>query len=178
MLELNKLYLMDCMEGMAQFPDKYFDLAIVDPPYGINVAKSGKVGGEKCAKVKDYGAKKWDESTPTQEYFNELKRVSENQIIWGGNYFISFLTNTPSMIVWNKDNTGNFADCELAWTSHERAVKMFTYRWNGMLQGNMKNKETRIHPTQKPVRFTRTAMEKGSGRNFKVERVYYSRPGF
>jgi len=140
------------MEGMKQFPDKYFDLAIVDPPYGIDVARTGKMGGEKCAKVKDYGAKEWDKSGPQREYFNELQRTSKHQVIWGGNYFISHLTNTKSMIVWDKENGGNyFADCELAWTSHKTAVRIFRYRWAGMLQGNMKNKELRIHPTQKPV---------------------------
>lgn len=141
----------DCMLAMARMKDKEFDLAICDPPYGKNIAVSGKVGGEKCAPVTDYGAKKWDKNIPPKRYFKELQRVSGNRIIWGGNYFIKHLTNTPCFIVWDKDNTGNFADCELAWASFDTSVRKFTYRWNGMLQQDMKNKEVRIHPTQKPV---------------------------
>jgi site-specific DNA-methyltransferase (adenine-specific) len=92
-----------------------------------------------------------DSRIPDKEYFQELKRVSENQILWGGNFFIQHLENTPCFIVWDKDNSGNFADCELAWTSFGTAVRKFKYRWNGMLQENMACKEIRIHPTQKPV---------------------------
>ncbi len=153
MLELNKLHLLDCMEGMKAFPDGYFSLAICDPPYGIKVGGSksfGKVGGSNIVEPKLY--KTFDDSKPPPaEYFNELMRVSENQIIFGGNYFINELYSTQCMLVWDKDNTGNFADCELAWTSFKSAVRLFRFRWNGLLQENMKNKETRIHPTQKPV---------------------------
>ena len=142
----------DCMEYMATVPDKYFDLAIVDPPYGINVAKTGKVGGNNAGRVKDYGAKEWDKQPPNDEYFRQLFRVSKNQIVWGANHFISKMPfDSSCWLVWDKDNSGNFADCELAWTSFESAVRKFTYRWNGMLQQNMKDKEIRIHPTQKPV---------------------------
>jgi len=144
---------MDCLEAMKQMSDNQFDLAIVDPPYGINVAKTGNVGGEKLAKVKDYGAKDWDKNAPDIEYFNELIRVSKNQIVWGANHFISRIPfDSPCWIVWDKNNSGNFADCELAWTSFDSAVRKFKFTWNGMLQGDMKNKEIRIHPTQKPVK--------------------------
>jgi site-specific DNA-methyltransferase (adenine-specific) len=91
-----------------------------------------------------------DSQIPAKEYFEELKRVSVNQIIFGGNYFIDHLHNTSCIIVWDKDNSGNFADCELAWTSFKTATRIFRFRWNGMLQQDMKNKEVRIHPTQKP----------------------------
>jgi site-specific DNA-methyltransferase (adenine-specific) len=151
-------YNMDCMEGMKEFPDKYFDLAIVDPPYGINIgAKVGgqshlvKVGGGKIVASKTYRGVD-DTQTTDKKYFEELKRVSVNQIIFGGNYFIEYLANTPCFIVWDKDNSGNFADCELAWTSFNTAVRKFKFRWNGMLQENMKDKEYRLHPTQKPVK--------------------------
>jgi len=162
-------YNMDCMEGMRQFPDKYFELCICDPPYGIGVArhnwmtykddgefdrrvKAGrKVRGQGKALPKQYAVKEWDCQTPDSDYFTELFRVSKNQIVWGGNYFIEFLTNTSCMIVWDKDNSGDFADCEIAWTSFDSAVRKFVYRWNGMLQENMKDKEERIHPTQKPI---------------------------
>jgi site-specific DNA-methyltransferase (adenine-specific) len=142
----------DCMEGMARYPDKYFDLAIVDPPYGINM-DGGNIGGNNAGKTKDYTKKDWDNKIPDKEYFNELKRISKNQIIWGANHFVEniYQSNSSCWIVWDKDNTGNFADCELAYTSFKTAVRMFTFRWNGMLQQDMKNKEYRIHPTQKPV---------------------------
>jgi site-specific DNA-methyltransferase (adenine-specific) len=151
MLELNKLYNMDCMDLMKEFPDKYFELAIVDPPYGINM-DGGKIGGDNLGTAQNYIQKNWDASAPQQQYFEELRRVSKNQIIWGANHFISKVPfDSSCWIVWDKDNTGNFADCELAWTSFKTAVRIFRYRWNGMLQENMKNKEVRIHPTQKPI---------------------------
>jgi len=153
MLELNGFYNMDCMEGMKQFPDKYFELAIVDPPYGIGAYSDGTMGGGVLAKQSTYKKTEWDFTTPETEYFLELKRVSKNQIVWGANHFISKIPYDSSCwIVWDKENGNNyFADCELAWTSFKTAVRKFTYRWQGMLQGNMKNKEIRIHPTQKPV---------------------------
>jgi site-specific DNA-methyltransferase (adenine-specific) len=144
-------YNMDCMIGMKEFPDKYFDLAIVDVPYGIG-KDGGKIGGDNLWRATNYTKKDWDKDAPPQEYFTELIRVSKNQIIFGANHFISRIPyDTPCWIVWDKDNSGNFADCELAWTSFSSAVRKITYRWNGMLQGDMKNKEYRIHPTQKPV---------------------------
>ena len=144
----SKVYNMDCMEGMKNFPDKHFDLAIVDPPYGINASK-GMWGSSNKGKVTDYGKRDWDKSIPPEEYFLELQRVSKNQIVWGGNYF--GLKPSSCWLVWDKLNSADFADCELAWSSFESAVRKFAYRWNGMLQQNMKDKEIRIHPTQKPV---------------------------
>lgn len=150
-MELNRIINDDCLNVMKKIPDKYFDLCLTDPPYGINIAKNGKVGGSKCCEVTDYGAKDWDLSIPSKEIFEEITRVSKNQIIFGGNYFVEYLKNSPCWIVWDKLNTGNFADCELAWTSFKSAVRKYEFLWNGMLQQNMKNKEKRIHPTQKPV---------------------------
>lgn len=148
----SEVYLEDCTEALKRFNDNYFDLAIVDPPYGINVAKTGKVGGNNAGKAKDYGAKEWDKQPPNDEYFRQLFRVSKNQIVWGANHFISKMPfDSSCWIVWDKDNSGNFADCELAWTSFDTAVRKFQWRWNGMLQQNMKDKEERIHPTQKPI---------------------------
>lgn len=142
---------MDCMEFMKQFPDKFFDLAVVDPPYGINM-DGGVIGISKKAKNTQYTIKDWDKAAPDKSYFDELIRVSKNQIIFGANHFISRITFESSCwLVWNKENGNNpFTDCELAWTSFKSAVRMFSYRWQGMLQGNMKDKEIRIHPTQKP----------------------------
>lgn len=147
-------YNMDCMKGMKEFPDKYFDLAIVDPPYGIKESGSKNHTRSKLAKAKDYKPFIGNDLTsPNIEYFEELFRVSKNQIIFGANHFISKIPfDSSCWIVWNKNNGNNdFADCELAWTSFKSAVRMFSYTWNGMLQENMKNKEIRIHPTQKPI---------------------------
>jgi site-specific DNA-methyltransferase (adenine-specific) len=143
----------DCMEGMARFPDKYFDLAIVDPPYGIGEDGSKNHTRGKLAIAKNYKSFAGNDiSAPDINYYNELLRVSKNQIIWGANHFINNIPyNSSCWIVWDKDNTGDFADAELAYTSFKSAVKMFKFRWNGMLQQNMKDKEQRIHPTQKPV---------------------------
>jgi site-specific DNA-methyltransferase (adenine-specific) len=142
----------DCMEGMARYTDKYFDLAIVDPPYGIGEDGGDKKRGTKSIKTPIYNKKNWDSEPPKIEYFNQLLRVSKNQIIWGANHFIKNIPyNSSCWIVWDKDNTGDFADAELAYTSFKSAVRIFKFRWNGMLQQNMKDKEQRIHPTQKPV---------------------------
>lgn len=156
-LKIN-FYNMDCMEYMANCKDKQFDLAIIDPPYGINMADNlGKKSNEKYANAKahksEFLIKNWDKETPSKKYFEELFRISKNQIIWGANYFVDKIIN-PSMgwIVWDKNNSSNdFSDCELAFTSFDRALRKFKYTWHGMLQENMKNKEQRIHPTQKPV---------------------------
>ena len=143
----------DNMELMSRYPDNYFDLAIVDPPYGIDAnLKRGDTGKNKHIKQRDYHVGDWDSEIPSAEYFKELKRVSKNQIIWGGNYFLDHLNNTSCMIVWDKVNgTNYYADCELAWTSFKTSVRKFEWRWHGFLQQNMANKQDRIHPTQKPI---------------------------
>jgi len=143
----------DNMELMARYEDNHFDLAIVDPPYGIDAnLKRGDTGKNKHIKQKDYHVGDWDSEIPSAEYFEELKRVSKNQIIWGGNYFLDYLNNTSCMIVWDKVNGSNYyADCELAWTSFKTSVKKFEWRWHGFLQQNMANKQDRIHPTEKPI---------------------------
>jgi len=141
------------MELMARYPDKYFDLAIVDPPYGIDVTNQSQGKGGGVAKKIEYKKTDWDKYAPNNDYFEELIRVSKNQIIWGANHFISRIPfDSSCWIVWDKDNgETDFADCELAWTSFKTAVRMLKWKWAGMLQQNMKNKEQRIHPTQKPV---------------------------
>ena len=128
---------MDCVEGMKQFPDKYFDLAIVDPPYGINIQKSGRLGRYNTKNV-------WDSEIPSDDYFNELFRVSKNQIIWGGNYFP--LKPTKCFLIWDKKQPENisFASCEFAWTSFDSVAKTFYY-------SPMNDTDKRIHTTQKPV---------------------------
>jgi len=153
----NKIIHGDCMEYMKEMKDNEFDLAIVDPPYGIG--ESGKTNKTRCkfAISRDYGSKDWDSKSPDKEYFDELLRVSKHQVIFGANHFISKIPyNSSCWIVWDKDNgKTDFADCELAWTSFKTSVRKFKHKWQGMLQENMKNKEQRIHPTQKPVELYR-----------------------
>ena len=136
----------DCMDVMARYPDKHFDLAIVDPPYKDEFKITAN---EKAAKVKKHYNLSSLNGQPKKEYFNELFRVSKNQIIWGINYYPFYFG--AGRLVWDKDNTGVYSDCELAFHSFSDVTRKFKFRWNGMLQGDMKNKETRIHPTQKPV---------------------------
>lgn len=151
----------DCMIMMKRYPDKFFDLAIVDPPYGIgegnkkNKTRSsytGFGGNKKWVEANDYGGGEFDNNIPDQNYFTELFRVSKNQIIWGANYMVEFLKPSMGWIVWDKDNgNSDQSDCELAHSSFDCGLRKFTYRWQGLLQQNMKNKESKIHPTQKPV---------------------------
>ena len=152
---MNIVYNMDCMEYMRTLPDKTFDLAVVDPPYGIGESGKNNKSRTKLAKAQDYKPfAGLDKSPPNKECFLELARVSKNQIIFGANHFADKLPHPASScwIVWDKENGGNdFADCELAYTSFRTAVRIFRFRWQGMIQGNMKHKENRIHPTQKPV---------------------------
>lgn len=152
-------YNMDCMKGMAEFPDNYFDIAIVDPVYG-DVTRGGYMTHNKGqhigtgkANQKGYHASLWQQEKTGDDYFAELMRVSKNQIVWGGNYFAKSLPVSQGWIVWDKLHPEGitFADCELAWTSYDIATRIFRFMWNGMLQGDMKHKENRIHPTQKPI---------------------------
>jgi site-specific DNA-methyltransferase (adenine-specific) len=153
MLKTNKIHLGDCLEVMKEIKDKSIDLIITDPPYGIKEAVGkNKSRSHKGIKAKDYGKKDWDNAIPDKIYFDEIFRISKNQIIFGGNYFVEYLKNSSCWLVWDKNNTGDFADCELAWTSFKTAVRKYKFTWNGMLQEDMKNKEIRIHPTQKPVK--------------------------
>ena len=148
------VYNEDCMAVMKRYPDNHFDLAIVDPPYGIGESGQTNKSRSKLAVAKDYGKKNWDSESPNEEYFKELLRVSKNQIIWGANHFISKIPfDSSCWIVWDKINgETDFADSELAWTSFKTSVRNFRFQWQGMLQGDMKNKEIRIHPTQKPIK--------------------------
>lgn len=170
------VYNEDCMVGMKGYPDKYFDLAIVDPPYGINVAKMAytqegnrpvkqKNGSVLRVKKLKYKHGDWDNNPPKQEYFTELFRVSKHQIIWGVNYMPILLIG--GRIVWNKLNGDNsFSDAEIAYCSLHGRVRLFNFMWSGMCQGksavngdiqqgNKKLNEKRIHPTQKPIELYR-----------------------
>ena len=142
----------DCMNILPDYADDYFDLAIVDPPYGIKEDGKSNHSRGLLAETTKFTPKDWDKNSPDKSYFDELLRVSKNQIIFGANHFISKIPYDSSCwIVWDKENGAtDFADCELAWTSFKTAVRKYKFMWHGMLQGNMKEKQVRIHPTQKP----------------------------
>ena len=151
----------DNMELMARYPDKYFDLAIVDPPYGIDADvknSQNKVQSKKSAtKSKRYGSQLWDSNIPTDEYFDELIRVSKKQIIWGANYF----GLVGGMIYWHKNVTmPTYSTGELAWVSWMNKLDFVDITWHGMIQHDMSNKEIRIHPTQKPVALYKWLLDK------------------
>lgn len=160
----------DCVTVMRRYPDKYFDLAIVDPIYG-DVKRGGYSrgkGGGICG-PSNYDNTVWEQEKTGEEYFRELFRVSKNQIIWGGNYFVKEIgKNSPCWIVWDKCHPAGvtFADLEMAWTSFDCSAKLFRYMWNGFCQGksideghvmrgNKARNEARIHPMQKPVNLYR-----------------------
>jgi len=177
-LEVDRIYCGDCLDLMREMPDKGVDLVLTDPPYGIGESneknlsrgkpfgsKRDRPGSSRVAGAKNYGSFEWDASRVSREYISEIRRVSENQIIFGGNYYADLLDPSSCWLVWDKDNSGDFADCELAWTSFKTAVRKFKWRWNGMLQEDMRHKEERIHPTQKPVPLFLQILEK------------YSKPG-
>jgi len=151
MLELNKIYCMDCLDGLKLIPDESIDLVLTDPPYGIKRDKGfGGFGGfGKPIARRRYEEDEWDSTRPKKEYFDELLRVSKQAIIFGGNFFTDYLPVGTHWIVWDKLNTmPTFGDCELIWTNSSRkSVKKITVQWNGLL-----GKEgERYHPTQKPL---------------------------
>ena len=153
----------DNMELMARYPDKYFDLAIVDPPYGIGANKMTLGNGKK----KIYrGENDWDKTIPSKEYFDELFRVSKNQIVWGGNYMTEFLRPTSSWLFWDKGTGENdFADGELAWSSFGGALRKLTKSWVG---ANAKDECERLHPTQKPIYLYKWLLDKYAKENDKI----------
>lgn len=158
----------DNMELMARYPDNYFDLAIVDPPYGIGFSDYER--GSSGIKVKERytknGKKDWDKRIPTDEYFEQLFRVSKNQIIWGGNYFD--IPPTQCFIFWYKQNpVPNFADGELAWTSFKKPALCFDYRYYGNLSGKTSAK-SKTHPTQKPIELYKYCLDKLAKPNDKI----------
>lgn len=151
----SEAYNIDCVDGMKKYPDGYFSLAIVDPPYGINrlemswTAQSNSNNGKSQAdssKWASYEIKKWDNQRPTQEYWNELKRVSKNQIVWGANYFPEFFTDSMGVVFWDKIRSIDvkFSHGELAFTTFGGYTRKFPYNPE-------KYNKQRFHPTQKPI---------------------------
>jgi len=155
------LHLGDSLAAMRAMPDQCYDLAIVDPPYFEEFGKKNYTGNE----YSTTGVKRhhnsfnfWD--VPQQDYFDHLFRISKNQIIWGANYYAKFIPNV-GRIVWDKRNdSSTFSKCEIASHSFGVRVDLFRYEWNGMLQQNMKNKEKRVHPCQKPVALYQWCLER------------------
>lgn len=146
---------MDEREGLPSYPDNFFDLAIVDPPYGLDIGNSPRIVTDKGIK-----GKSWDSMIPDREYFEQLNRVSKNQIIWGWNYFVPFLSSCQCYIVWYKHQpVKSFADCESAYTSFKRPAVVFDFRYYGNIEGGTKA-SLKIHPTQKPIKlYQRTLTE-------------------
>ena len=144
----------DNMELMARYPDKYFDLAIVDPPYGINI--NNNMGRRKGDKHSGHKKVKWDNEIPSKEYFDELFRVSKNQIIWGGNYFP--LPLTGSWLFWDKlmPEEMSFSMGELAWMTFGNTLRKITLKHHGFINGD----NIKIHPTQKPVALYKWLLDK------------------
>ena len=157
------LILGDCLEKMKDIPDNSVDLVLTDPPYGLDIVKADRIGYDGSSKtgVAGFGVVKntlyepsdWDKKIPSKEIFDEIFRVSKNQIIFGGNYFIDYLNPTQCMLIWDKrcknHYVNNFSDCEIAWTSFNKPARVFRHLWMGMLRDSERAKH--YHPTQKPV---------------------------
>ncbi len=142
----SEVFNMDCIEGMKQYPDNYFDLAIVDPPYGIDWIQQIQNPNTK-ANWNVYENKEWDKSIPLDEYWDQLFRVSKNQIVWGGNYMINYLTPSPCWLIWDKMQEFSGAVFEMAWTSFKSPAKAFR-----MSRVESYANQLKIHPTQKPIK--------------------------
>ncbi len=148
----------DCINYLRNLPTKSIDLVVTDPPYGVNIASRGRIGNGKV-----FAQKSWDKETPSAEYFHEIRRVSKNQIIWGGNYFTDHLPRSRCWLVWHKKDglpRNTFADCELAWTSFDRNSLVFNCRWAGFVRDS---REERVaHPTQKALAVMKWCIEEFS----------------
>jgi site-specific DNA-methyltransferase (adenine-specific) len=149
---LGKLYCGDCLEIMKEVSDKSVDLVLTDPPYGINIAGKGTVGVEVKAKLKDYGVDDWDISTPCQEYFDEIIRISKTAVVFGGNYFTDKLPVSKCWLCWDKQIPKGFtkAQIEMLWTNSSSYSRIYSVLWHGMIRDKKDANAVRVHPTQKP----------------------------
>ncbi len=142
------IYHGDCRDILPELPK--VDLVLTDPPYGIGEAAGKNASRGKIANVTQFDVDDWDDEPIDLELMISVTEKGKSAIIFGGNYYC--LPPTSCWLVWDKENgTNDFADCELAWTNLKKAVRIFRFRWSGMLQGDMKNKDFRYHPTQKPI---------------------------
>jgi len=137
----------DCLTFLREMGGGSVDAIITDPPYGIGESSVKNSTRSKMVSVKNYGNYSWDKKLE-KVYIDEMLRVGRQQVIFGGNYYADWLPASSSWVVWDKLNSGDFADCELAWTSHKKAIRKFTYMWNGCFK---QHPEERFHPTQKPL---------------------------
>jgi site-specific DNA-methyltransferase (adenine-specific) len=165
--KMNTIINADCLEVMKQVPDNYFDLVLTDPPYGIGMDNELYKAGENNSKNGFIKHKRtnWDNATPTKEIFDEIFRISKNQIIWGGNYFATMMShNSQGWLYWNKGQEGfSFADGELAWTSFDKAVRAFRMT---RVEGA---KEKGLHPTQKPMKVIEWSLQQAKAeKHFKI----------
>lgn len=161
----------DCEAVMAEIGDKEIDLVLTDPPYSIGYDKTiTSISGKKTSKNQkaswgNYHKTDWDKE-PREEIFYEIFRISKQQIIWGGEHLCLNFPKSRGWIVWDKNNEGTMmADCELAWTSFDKPVRKFKFTWRGMLQGDMKNKDDRVHPTQKSSKLMQWCLNNYSKEN-------------
>ena len=170
---------MDCMEAMKEMSDNQFDLAIVDPPYGIGADKAQNKAAERRKKAngknksgrgwREYKLTNWDKDIPSPDYFKQLFRISKNQIVWGGNYMTEYLKPSMGWILWDKGQRDfSLADGELAWTSFNKALRIFTMPRGAALQDANNNGGERIHPTQKPVKLYEWLLMKYSKEGDKI----------
>ena len=161
-----KLLLGDCLELMNGIPDKSIDVVITDPPYGIDkiIDKRGIIGNSALAEKTIYSIPYWSNNGLNKEQFDELKRISREQVIFGFEYLANILGKANSAIVWDKKLKNNwddnFSDCEIAWTSFVRPTKCYRHLWMGALRGSEKEKGNRVHPTQKPIDLMCWVLEK------------------
>jgi DNA modification methylase len=155
---MNKIIHGDCLTYLRSLPDKAVPLLLTDPPYGLGIATRGSIG-----RGKRFTPKAWDVAPPSRVYFEEMLRVSEHQIIWGGNYFTPFLPASRCWLVWYKKDglpRNSFADCELAWTSFQKNALVFNSRWSGFVKDS---REPRVaHPTQKALAVMKWCVEEFS----------------
>jgi len=157
------IYNEDSLQALRAMQDKQFDLAIVDPPYGIGANKMTLGNGKQRIYRGEYD---WDSAIPSEEYWRHLMRVSKNQIVWGGNYMTAFLKPTGAWLFWDKGTGDNdFADGELAWTSYDGALRKITKTWVG---ANAKDEAKRIHPTQKPIYLYKWILDRFAKEGFKI----------
>ena len=170
---INKIINADCLDILKQLPDKCIDLVLTDPPYGIKMAKNTNIVSSNAKSgfysKELHSLKDWDNQRPTKEYFEEIVRVSKNQVIFGGNYFADYLNPTRGWIFWDKKEHPtqgkNFADGELAYTSFDKNLKKYTYGWIGLDYVNNSKEDKKEHPTQKPLKLFEMILRDYSNEN-------------
>lgn len=170
MLELNKIYQMDALTLLRQMPDKSVSLIVTDPPYGVNIPIESIGGSKNADATKFVKVDKWDMEIPSKEVFDEMFRISDKVIIFGGNYFTEHLKPSSCWYIWDKrcniTPERSYADCELIWTNLDKPSRLIRFLWDGFIQDNSnKIKDVRMHPTQKPVEIIRRLIKDNTDEN-------------